>query len=167
MAAFGTIYLDTNIFIMAFETRNEASDRLSEIFAKVDSRSAIHFLTSELTLSELLVRTIRENDTQGIDQYETLFAPGHWLRARPVTRSTLSVAATLRAQNAYLKLPDAIHVATALHEKCSHILTNDRGIKGTYSLHLRVEASSPPTTPLTVIRPDAPTLSSILQGLAA
>jgi predicted nucleic acid-binding protein len=166
MAAFGTIYLDTNIFIMAFETRNDASDRLSEIFARIDSRSAAGFLTSELTLSELLVRPIRENDAQGIDQYETLFAPDHWLQARPVTRSTLFVAATLRAQNAYLKLPDAIHVATALHENCSHILTNDRGIKGTYSTHPRAKASLP-TTPLTAIRPDTPTLSSILQSLAA
>lgn len=167
MAGFGTIYLDSNIFIMAFETRNETSDLLSEIFSMIDRHSATHFLTSELTLSELLVQPIRENDEQAIDQYEVLFAPDHWLMTNPVTRSTLSVAATLRAQNSNLKLPDAIHVATALGANCSHILTNDRGIKGNYTLRLRAKASDPSFAPLAVIRPDAPTLSSILQSLAA
>jgi len=167
MEAFGAIYLDTNIFIMAFEIRSEVSDQLTQIFDRLDGQPEACLVTSELTLSELLVRPIRENDEQRMEQYEAFIAPSRWLNVLPAARSTLRVAATLRAQNSNLKLPDAIHIATALRANCSHILTNDQGIKASYSLHLRVKMSDPPITPLTVIRPDAPTLSSILQSLAA
>lgn len=165
--AFGTIYLDTNIFVTAFEAADETSERLSEIFANVDSQPGVRFATSELTLSELLVRPIRENDAEATAQYERLVSPSPWMDVFPILRSTLTVAAKLRARNSVLKLPDAIHIAAALDANCSHILTNDHGFRGTYFLSFGDKGRQQSTAPLTVIRPDAPTLSSILQSLAA
>ena len=167
MEAFGAIYLDTNIFIMAFEIRSEVSDQLTHIFDTLDGQPEARLITSELTLSELLVRPIRENDEQRVEQYKAFIAPSRWLNVLPVARSTLHVAATLRAKTSNLKLPDAIHIATAIGTSCSHILTNDNGIRGIYSLHKSAKSAEPDPKPLTVIRPDAPTLSSILQSLAA
>jgi predicted nucleic acid-binding protein len=167
MGAFGAICLDTNVFIMAFEMRSEVSDQLTQIFDRLDGQPEARLVTSELTLSELLVRPIRENDAQRVEQYEAFIAQSRWLNVLPVARSTLYVAATLRAQISNLKLPDAIHIATALGTSCSHILTSDNGIRGIYSLHKGAQLAEPDPKPLTVIRPDAPTLSSILQSLAA
>jgi predicted nucleic acid-binding protein len=165
MAAFGTVYLDTNIFIMAYEANDKFSELLSEIFAKVDGQNNARFATSELTLSELLVRPIREND-EAVRQYEDLIAPSDWLNVFPAGKSILIAAAALRAKNSNLKLPDAIHVATAIHAKCSHILTNDHGSKGTYSFPKKDPASEG-VVAVPILRPDEPTLNALIKSLSA
>lgn len=164
---FGTIYLDTNIFVMAFEGTDEASERLSEIFGNVDRQLGIRFATSELTLAELLVRPIRDSDPQAVAQYEELISPSPWMNVSPISRSTLSTAATLRAQSSNLKLPDAIHIATAMNANCSYILTNDYGIKGPYSRSFRQKLADQPVEPLAILRPDEPTLYSLIKSLSA
>lgn len=165
MKAFGRVYLDTNIFVMSYEANDRYSELLSEIFAKVDSQNNSRFVTSELTLSELLVRPIRENDDQAVRQYEDLIAPSDWLNFFPAAKPILIAAAVLRAQNSTLKLPDAIHVATAIYAKCWHILTNGHGIKGTYSV-LKDGTASENVAAVLVIRPDEPTLTSLIESLA-
>lgn len=167
MAAFGTIYLDTNIFVMAFETRNETSELLTRIFENADLHPETFFVTSELTLSELLVRPIRDGDDIIVAQYEAAAAPSALLNVTSVTRSVLLPAAALRAQDLGIKLQDAIHVATAMVANCSHILTNDYGIKGTYSAPAGAKAMQQGFAPLVILRPDHPTLTSLLQSLAA
>jgi len=62
-------------------------------------------------------------------------------------------------------LPDAIHLSTAIGTGCTHILTDDRGIKDEYRLRYRQDGFAGETAPLTVIRPDEPTLTSLLQSL--
>ncbi len=57
-----------------------------------------------------------------------------------------------------LKLPDAIHLATALGTGCSHILTDDRGIG---------RASLPADAQIEILRPDATTLDALIQELSA
>lgn len=165
--AFGTIYLDTNIFVMAFENTDEISERLSEIFGLVDNQPRTCFATSELTLSELLVRPIKDNDDEAVARYEELVSPSPWMDVFPILRSTLTAAAKLRAKNSSLKLPDAVHIATAMGANCSHILTNDQGIKGLYTLPLRQDMGEHPVAPLSILRPDQPTLTSLLQSLAS
>jgi predicted nucleic acid-binding protein len=50
---------------------------------------------------------------------------GRTLNVLPVTRDVLMKAAQLRAANPSLKLPDAIHAATALQHGCTTFVTND------------------------------------------
>jgi predicted nucleic acid-binding protein len=166
--AFGTVYLDTNIFVIAFETLDTKSELLSEIFGHVDSQPCIRFVTSELTLSELLVRPIRDRDAQAAARYEELISPSPWMDVFPISRTTLTAAAALRAENANLKLPDAIHVATAMAAHCSHMLTNDYGIRDSYALSVSEKKSGQTgAPPLSIIRPDEPTLTSLVQSLAS
>ncbi|MBO9134361.1 type II toxin-antitoxin system VapC family toxin [Rhizobium sp. B230/85] len=167
MMAFGTIYLDTNIFVIAFEAEDEISEKLSEIFGNIDSRPGARFATSELTLSELLVRPMRDNDPQAVLRYEALIRPSAWMEVIPVRRTVLTSAAFLRAHSTYLKLPDAIHVATAMEANCSHILTNDHGIQGQYALPGSENVLGQAAPLLDILRPDEPTLTSLLQSLAS
>ena len=51
-----------------------------------------------------------------------------WLAMVPVSRTILIDAARLRA-NSGLRLPDAIHVATAVAAGCPIFLSNDRRLK--------------------------------------
>ncbi|MCV9962104.1 type II toxin-antitoxin system VapC family toxin [Pararhizobium sp. BT-229] len=160
------IYLDTNIFIYAFEETSQRSNLLAQLFT-VSSSAGACFVISELSLSELLVKPYRDADDVMIDQYEGFLLTSDWLEVLSVVRPTLAYAAVLRSQNKGLKLPDAIHLSTAIGASCSHFLTGDMGIVDTYELiHLRYGITKK-AQPLTVIRPDEPTLNSLLKSLAA
>jgi predicted nucleic acid-binding protein len=166
MPAVSKIYLDTNVFIMAFEWRDKTSDLLSQLFAGQDRPPEPRFVTSELTLAELLVLPFHRNDQSLIDTYESLISTNYWLDVAPVQIPILRYAAVLRSQHKSLKLPDAIHLSTAIGTSCSHILTADLGIKGEYDLshpHQRITAEA---ASLTVLRPDEITLTSLLKSMA-
>ncbi|MBY5652961.1 PIN domain-containing protein [Rhizobium leguminosarum] len=165
MQGVSRIYLDTNIFIMAFERRDETSDRLAQLLAAGDADAEPRFVTSELTLSELLVTPYRQNDDSLIDAYEGLILTSSWLEVLPIVPPTLRYAAVLRSQYGSLKLPDAIHLSTAIGANCSHILTDDRGIKDEYRLTHQRYGRTAEARPLTILRPDEPTLSSLLKSL--
>ena len=51
------------------------------------------------------------------------------LRVEPVTRDILIESARLRAAHGGVRLPDAIHAATALDAQCQSFVTNDSGLK--------------------------------------
>lgn len=164
MEPFGKIYLDTNIFILAFENESNISTLLGNLFASDGEYQ--RFATSELTLSELLVKPYRDGNDGAIDRYEGLIQANEWLEVLPVARQMLWYAAVLRSHYASLKLPDSIHVSTAFGAGCSHMLTADMGLKSTYDFtHLRYQISKR-SSPLTILRPDEPTLTALLEGLS-
>ena len=155
MGSFARVYLDTNIFILAFEKKDASGSMLSNLFAVGKEYSHRLFVTSELTLSELLVLPYRTNDVTFIEAYASLLQSNEWLEVHPVERSVLVQAAFLRSRKPGLKLPDAIHLSTAIGTGCSHILTADAGIN-----EQAVQANQ-----LGVIRPDGPTLQSLIESL--
>jgi predicted nucleic acid-binding protein len=162
MAAVEKVYIDTNVFILAFENRGIATTLLKQLFTV--ERGKACFATSELTLSELLVKPFREANNRMIDAYEAVIVRSAWLDVLPVGKPVLRHAARLRTQYSSLKLPDAIHISTAFASECSHMLTADQGLKssyeiGTYSSELQRE-------PLTILHPDEPTLRSLIKSLA-
>jgi predicted nucleic acid-binding protein len=124
---FVRVYVDTNIFIRAFEGAEDdaIAQELVGLFSLSGSNRLQAFVTSQMTLAEMLVHPIRANDLTRQLQYKALLsASSNWLRINPVSRTVLIDAAALRASRK-LKLPDAIHLATAEHADCSHFLTED------------------------------------------
>jgi predicted nucleic acid-binding protein len=126
-----TVYLDTNVFIHAFEGADELSLALTNLFAVDTPQPA--FATSELTLAELLVHPYRHRNEAEQERYDSLIRPSAFLKVGPIDRSILMGAALLRSSYR-LKLPDAIHISTALHFGCELLLTGDRGLEGSFSL---------------------------------
>jgi predicted nucleic acid-binding protein len=57
-----------------------------------------------------------------------MLTPSTWLAVVPIERSILIEAAKLRAQ-LKLRLPDAIHIATAIATDCPTVLSNDRRLQ--------------------------------------
>jgi predicted nucleic acid-binding protein len=124
------IYLDTNVFIEMFETRSPASSLLWDLFGRAYT-SGITFISSELTLAEILVRPIAEahktqNWRQVSDYREQIADKDGFQTIAPVSRDVLDYAANIRALVKGVKLPDAIHLATAVIQKCDFFLSNDR-----------------------------------------
>ncbi len=120
------VYLDANIFIYAVEEFPLVARRVNALFGRIDRGELIAF-TSELSLSEVLVKPMRDNLTKVVYQYLDLVRTGSTLSVIPVDRENLIKAAELRSQSS-LKLPDAVHVATAIRHSCASFITNDRRI---------------------------------------
>jgi predicted nucleic acid-binding protein len=118
------VYLDTNVFIYAIEGYPEFVDELNEFFDSIDAGNMRAF-TSELTLAEVLVRPLRDANLEIQTAYQQALQSSEGLEVVPVSRDVLIEAARLRAV-ANLRLPDAIHGATAILTGCETFLTNDR-----------------------------------------
>jgi len=126
LALSGPIYLDTNIFIYALEGYPAFRPILTALFESLD-RHELTAVTSELTLAEALVKPLLDRHTEREAAYLHVLQTTSSLLVVPVSRAVLIAAARLRAE-AKLKLPDAIHVATAQLSACSTFLTNDTRI---------------------------------------
>ena len=127
------IYLDVNIWIYALEQHPTFSQPLTELFQQVDQK-ALTVVTSELSLAEALVKPVRDQDIARQTTYRQFLSSRPNLRVIPVQRAILIEAARQRATNNSLKLPDAIHAATAVILKCTTLLTNDQTFKSVSSL---------------------------------
>jgi predicted nucleic acid-binding protein len=119
----GRIYLDTNIFIYALEGYPVFRTVLTTLFNALD-RGELMAVTSELTLAEVLVKPLLDRHAERQAAYLQVLQPSPSLHMAPVSRDVLLAAARLRAETG-LKLPDAIHAATAQLMGCEQFLTND------------------------------------------
>ncbi|WP_035984291.1 type II toxin-antitoxin system VapC family toxin [Leptolyngbya sp. KIOST-1] len=121
------IYLDTNAWIYALEGYSAFRPELTQLFGQIQA-GALRGVTSELTLAELLVKPLRDQDLAQQARYKKAIANRQNFFIVPVLRDLLVDAAGVRA-NTQLKLPDAIHAATALRTDCTTFLTSDRQLK--------------------------------------
>jgi predicted nucleic acid-binding protein len=119
------IYLDTNIFIYSVEMIAPWANELNDIFVGLKS-SEFSAVTSNLSLSECLVIPFKQNRQDLVQVYRKTFLSRSYLNVSPINNDILIFAANVRAQT-NLKLPDAIHAATALTQHCTAMLTNDAG----------------------------------------
>lgn len=121
------VYLDTNIFIYAVEGYAEFQPELNELFEACD-QGILKAITSELTLAEVLVKPLSDNNFKVCSAYENCIQNSQLLEVVPVDRKILKESARLRSIN-NLKLPDAIHAATAIFNRCQTFITNDKGLE--------------------------------------
>jgi predicted nucleic acid-binding protein len=113
-------YLDTNIFIYAIEGNADVAGLLREFFGLFGANRGVA-VTSELALAEALVKAsdARKND------YLDLMIQSRIFNLEPVTRDILVETAEYRKQAGMSKLPDAIHVVTAIRAGCRTIISAD------------------------------------------
>ncbi len=122
------IYLDTNIFIYLLEEYPEYIPVLTELFTIIDI-GKLQAVTSELTVAETLVKPMKDNNIDLQQTYIELLQTTSMLNVVPINHEILITAAKLRAKNNKIKLPDAIHAATAFTCQCQTFLTNDKCLK--------------------------------------
>jgi predicted nucleic acid-binding protein len=134
LTTFSGLYVDTNPLIYAFEG-TDSEDNLA-IAKLIETLGPTSLVTSELTLSEMLVKPFETNDTERVRRYKALLQQdgNGVIKVQPISTSILIEAAWHRGVQRdlfgqKLKLFDAIHVATATFWGCSHFLSNDTGIK--------------------------------------
>lgn len=127
-AASPRVYLDANVFIMAFEQAGARSDHAWWILDAVEG-GEIMGVTSEITLAEILVKPLERSATDLASAYDRMIVSGPNFEVLPVRRDILAAAAGIRAGRQSVRLPDAIHVASAVAMDCRFFVTDDRRIK--------------------------------------
>jgi predicted nucleic acid-binding protein len=137
------VYVDTNPIAYALEGPERLASALKDLFAIFRSKPGIA-VTSELTLAEVLPKK-RIPDRLFFDLliWSKIFDP------RPVTREVLIGTAPCRriaatklpdGRLSIPKLPDSIHVVTAVQAGCQAFLSSDHRIKLPQTIRL-VQAS--------------------------
>lgn len=121
------IYLDTNVFIYHIEGHNPYQGELRQLFEAIRS-GVLTAVTSRLTLAEVLVDPIQTGDIVRQAAFELAVRNQPHLQVAPVN-PILREAAYVRSRIASIKLPDAIHVATAQHARCTSFVTNDKRLR--------------------------------------
>lgn len=114
------IYFDTNIFIYFVEQYNENEKSFLE---EIINQNKI--ITSEITIAECFATSKNKEIKK---EYEKLIYNKPKINAEKIDEEILKIA----AENACaynLKLPDAIHIATALKNQCDVMYTNDKDFK--------------------------------------
>lgn len=119
------VYLDTNVFVAAFEHVGAHSDHAWWIIRAIE-KGEIAAGTSELTLAEVLVKPLQFGATDLADGYERIVVAGSNFEVLPMRRDILVGAATLRARRNSIRLPDAVHIATAQALSCGFFISGDR-----------------------------------------
>lgn len=120
------VYLETNFFIKAVEGTAEASAAPKRLIEVLRARPGIA-VTSEITFAETLAPPKRA-DALPLHikrrAYLDLLLWSGFIALIPVSRDILIETADLRAA-ARLKLPDAIHLVSAVRGKCRYLVSAD------------------------------------------
>jgi len=121
-----SIYIDTNIFVYAVEGVAETAAPSKKLIEALRRRHGAA-ITSEITLAELLAPTRRPDalPTQvKRSVYLDLVVESGIFDLVPVRRDILIQTADIRIGRK-IKLPDAIHLATAVHAGCGFFVCED------------------------------------------
>ncbi len=116
------VYIDTAPIIYSVEKHKDYWELLVPLWQS-SKEGRIDLVTSGLTLLEVLVQPLRQNNTGLIDAYESLLTNTE-IVVQSISIDILHRAASLRASENF-KTPDAIHAASALASGCTHFVTND------------------------------------------
>lgn len=160
------LYLDTNVFISAFENNDDLARKLLELISLNENAKSPFLATSEMTLAELMVDPFRKNNDRLIEIYDNLTLGNAFIRVGNVSRDVLWHAALLRAEHASLRLPDAIHLSTAMHFGCAYFLTSDTRLKAAYSITSNRHTFAGLNAQISTTKPTIPVLDRIIRELA-
>ncbi len=121
------VFIDTAPIIYYIENHHKYRSLLDNLF-ELNAQGKIMFVTSSLTLMEVLVQPLRMQKPAIADKYLKILTSTSTLEIVDLTVKISKKAAELRAKYNF-KTPDAIQLATALVQQCHFFLTNDDQLK--------------------------------------
>lgn len=118
----GLVYIDANGLIYSVE-RIEPYRTLLEPMWQQAQDGNLSIVSSPVLITEVLVKPLEVGNTEIEMQYRELFA-SNAVSILDAPHAVFDDAARLRARTG-LKIPDALHAATALRAGCALFITND------------------------------------------
>jgi predicted nucleic acid-binding protein len=148
------VYLETNFFIKAVEGTADASASPKLLLEALRARPGIA-VTSEITFAETLAPPKRA-DALPLHikrrAYLDLLLWSGFIALIPVSRDILIETADLRTA-AKMKLPDAIHLVSAIRGKCRYLVSADSDFRKL-------------PTGMTLVKPDEQGIKNLLKEFA-
>lgn len=130
------VFLDTAPLIYYIEENQQYSSLLNKLFT-ANSKGKFLFQTSVITLLEVLVQPIRENELQLVEDYQNIICNSATIEIIELNIEIAKKAAGLRARYG-LRTPDSIQVATALNASSEFFLTNDIRLKAVKEIEMLI-----------------------------
>lgn len=130
------IGLDTSPFIYFVERNLLYVDLMREVFKRLTDGN-FRAYSSVITLTEVLVQPLRQNNQTLADDYRDLLFNGVNFQLLPLTAAIAERAAELRAKY-NLRTRDALQIATALENGCDAFLCNDNTLKRVTELQILI-----------------------------
>jgi predicted nucleic acid-binding protein len=121
-----TIFVDTAPLIYYIEEHPRYLKFLQHLFAAEDY--GYLFISSVITLMEVLVLPLRYKQNELARRYETILTDSRAIKLVYIDDEIAKVSARLRAEYS-LKTPDAIQLAVAIVYSADTFLTNDKHLK--------------------------------------
>jgi predicted nucleic acid-binding protein len=116
------IALDTNVFISLF-AQEPLGEKVVPLIDAAANQGRVELIASVLSFAECAVKPYRDGNWAALDKIKLMFQMPN-LTVYPVDDIVAEEAARLRAVY-NLKMPDAIHIATAIIRRADVFLTND------------------------------------------
>jgi predicted nucleic acid-binding protein len=132
------VALDSRVFMYAFTQHLEFGAVAKEILDCVEDH-LVEAITPATTLTDILVKPIREGKENIEKQFKLFFKHFPNLTVLPIDEDTAIRAAHLKAKYD-ISTPDALFIAAAIHSEASVLITNDERLEKITEL---------PTLPLT------------------
>jgi predicted nucleic acid-binding protein len=121
------VFLDSAPLIYFIEGHSEYQNALIPIF-EANDKGNFRFITSSITLLEVLVKPMRENQLKIVEQYKKILSDAPGIEIFEISNIIAIKAAELRAKY-NLRTPDALQIATAIENNADYFLTNDMRLK--------------------------------------
>lgn len=116
------VFLDTNLFIYAFEGHPELGDQVVELVERIKARGYA-ICTSSFTIGEILVKPIEIGDPTLIERYRAYFASPEVEVIDFGIDAAMHYASIRQDRN--IRPADGIQLACAASGGCQLFLTND------------------------------------------
>ena len=94
------------------------------VFAAIDA-GRVHAVVAPITVAEVVCGPMKSGNEALAERYRYALCSGVGWSMRGLDADIAMLAARLRIQH-HIKLPDAIQLATAIHDGCYALLTYDR-----------------------------------------
>jgi predicted nucleic acid-binding protein len=124
--------LDSNFVIYLIEGTGETLRAAREVWDGL-IRHRIALTVSQLCVAECLIGPFRREDRRLQAAYTDFLVASGVVRLQPLDFELVVAAARLAGEQR-LKLPDAIHLKTAMSSDCDLFVTNDRAFSSTGTL---------------------------------
>lgn len=122
------LFLDTAPLIYFVEAHPVYGEIVKQVITScIDKKRFI--LSSVITLHEVMVKPCRDANTPLAEKFATFLKNNRNLRLLMISEETAELAAKLRGYYHWLKLADALQIASALDAGADLFLTNDKQLK--------------------------------------
>jgi len=128
------IALDSNVFIYVLEATEPWAAAGRALIRALEAGNATGYLSS-VALAEILTGPARKGDLAGVECYNDEIRSTKGLRIAGVPPEIAPDIAVIRGLRR-LRLPDAIHLASARASGATAFVTNDREIRGSVKLEV-------------------------------